>query len=215
MSRLREAKRCANATPPPAVLCLLCSSHTLPHGECQRHPLPHGASPSAYPRCCCKKDGAGQQNDMLHRLKRGQCLWPTEPPIPQKGCTASLLPAERRSRPPSPLGLLLLAPVHRHLPAAALPPGCSSVSLYLEGLALPRAGLTRLGSFYRFLKRLPLNDLYGYLASENHSHQTRRMQTPASHHAPAVTPVHAAGFLKNRPLVPLLNYWKSKYRLEV
>lgn len=94
-----------------------------------------------------------------------------------------------------------------------------SSSHYLEGLSLPRADLTCLTrlmaeSFYRFLKRLPLNSLHGYMVSRNHSHQMWSMQTPASHHMPGTIPIHAASFLKNRPLVPQLNYWKSKYRLE-
>lgn len=82
-----------------------------------------------------------------------------------------------------------------------------SISLYLEDLCLPKAGLIHLislmaESLYRVLKRLPLNDLNGYMVSKSHSHRMQWMQIPALHYPPAVAPVHAASFLKSRPLVP-------------
>lgn len=165
---------------------------------------------------------------VLHCWKQGQSLWP---PTPQKGCTSSQRYGGCHSCPPFPHlsshpSYLHPCVITRRLnpPAAALPPGCSFSQLLHQplpgGLSLPRAGLTCLtrptaGSCCSFLKRLPLNNVCGHVVSENHSHRARWMQTPASRHAPAVAPIHAASFLKNRPLVPQLNYWKSKHRLEV
>lgn len=44
--------------------------------------------------------------------------------------------------------------------------------------------------------------LYDCMVSKNHNHQMGWMQIPALLYPPAIVPVHAASFLKSRPLVP-------------
>ena len=115
------------------------------------------------------------------------------------------------TRAPSPEGCMHRLPLCLPLLLLPAPPAAFP--------SLPRVGMTHptrltAGSFRSLLKRLPLNFVHGHVASETRSHRTQRTQAPASQHAPAVAPARPASSLKNRPSVPQLNYWKSKYRLE-
>lgn len=226
--RLREHKHSV-FTNPSAVLCCLHSCTAWTNQSALKAPMPHRVvsakvTPFLTGLClqyiiCVAAWRMGTAESVLHpALNRVRVFGPQIFPFLNRAglpdcCLVSAIVVLHSpiSHPNWVICIQLLSPGgcahYLWLCLLAGPPPHFSISLYLEGLSLPKAGLTCLISLMaetlcRFLKRLPLNNLYGCIVSKNQSHQMRWMQIPALHYPPGIVPIHAASFLKSRPLVP-------------